>query len=458
MDYASALAYLESFINYERRPDADAQRVMKLERIEALLSELGQPQQHFPAVHLAGTKGKGSVAALVASMLQAAGLRVGLFTSPHLIDFRERIRLNGAMIPREEVAHRIATRIRPAIAAYQATSAYGPLTFFEVYTALAFDYFAAQSLDFAVVETGLGGRLDATNTVQPCVTAITTLGFDHTAVLGDTLPAIAREKAGIIKPGVPVVSAPQEPEALAVLREVCAVQRAELMVAGEQSLRWARLDSSAAGRTQRFSLQGLNAMYPDLELPLLGEHQLVNAGVAVGVVELLQRQGAPIPSQAIREGLAATSWPGRLQVVRERPWLVLDAAHNCDSARALRQALGQHFAYDRLVVIFGMYADKDAAAFAAELFPAASLVLVARTANNPRAAEPEDLAAQITPFCAEVRTQPSVAAALKEAQTQARATDLICVTGSVAFVGEAMKVLGLEVCEQPTLAGIARLT
>jgi len=442
MTYDQAVAYLNQFINWEPRLHQVRWEDFKLDRMWRLIELLGQPQEAFPSLHVAGTKGKGSTAAMMASLLQAADYRVGLFTSPHLVNFRERIRCQGEKIPPKVLAELVAGRLRPAVEEYQRNPEHGDLTFFELYTALAFLYFAAREVDFAVVEVGLGGRLDATNVLQPQVVVLTAISYDHTDLLGSTLTAIAQEKAGVIKPGVPVVCAPQPAEAQAVFQKACTEREAPLIQVPESAVTRRRLRSGG----QELDLQTTNGRkFAGLTLPLLGRHQAINAAVAVEAVCQLAATGAEIKEEAVRRGLAQVNWPGRLQVVREQPWLVLDGAHNGASAACLRQALREAFPYQRLWLILGTSVEKDVGAIAAEICPWAYETIATQVPNLFRAASAEQVAAQAAPYCRRLRQEPNVAAALRYALGQAAEKDLVCVTGSLYLVGEALQVLGVEV-------------
>jgi dihydrofolate synthase/folylpolyglutamate synthase len=411
MTYPEAVAYLESLVDFERlgfrRHFADT---VSLDTIRALLERLGNPQHGLPCVHIAGTKGKGSTAAILQSILTAAGLQVGLFSSPHLVSFRERIRLGQEMVSEEEIAWAVE-QVRPAIEQLREEGKLNPSTFFEAYTAMAYLLFRRRGVELAIMETGLGGRLDATNTCEPVACAITTLGLDHTEILGETLEQIAREKAGILKPGVPCVYAPQEPAAEAVLREVAAAVGARL--------------SRAA------------AVPGDIELSLFGGHQRINLSVALGLVELLREQGYVIPDEAIRDGCRNVRWPGRLQIVGEKPWVALDVAHNEAAARALADALPQMIQYDRLIAVLGLSAEKDAAAFCRVLAPLVEVAILTQ-AKIERALPVAELAQASEGLWRESVVAEDVATAMRLARERANEGDCILVTGSFYVVGEAM--------------------
>ena len=326
------MEYLNSFLNYEQVTAYRYPEVFSLDRMERLLDRLGNPHRRYPTLHVAGTKGKGSTCAFAASILRAAGLRVGLYTSPHLITFRERFRINGRPIPEEKLAE-VVGRIQP--------NAAPDLTFFEVTTACAFLYFAQERVDAAVVEVGLGGRLDATNLLMPEVTVITPISLDHMDKLGDTVEAIAREKAGIIKPGVPVVMASQPIEARRVFEET-AVGRGAPLHGVEKEVRSDEVILSLEGT--RCGIETPVRSYPDLQIPLLGRHQLSNAVAAIRAVELFaQRRGLSLTSRAVQEGLRQTEWPGRCQLIQGNPPILLDGAQNAASARVLKEMVAELF-------------------------------------------------------------------------------------------------------------------
>ena len=453
MTYPQAVAYLNSLVDYERSPDPRIAWQWNLDRMRALLRAVGSPHRSLKVVHIAGTKGKGSTAAMLAAIARAAGYDVGLFTSPHLICFRERIRLSGKCIPRADVARLTAT-LRPHIERLRCAGPFAP-SYFEAQAALAFLYFADQKADLVVLETGLGGRLDATNVVTPLACAITTIGIDHTAELGGTIAQIAAEKAGIIKRGVPVVCAPQPAAAAAAIRSVCEKKRARVFHV-KQSTGASRARSARTGNTlavwapadrgpegQKFTVRGLSGLYEGLFCPLAGSAQPVNAAVAVGLAELLVPKGFHITENHIRAGIRSVRWPGRLQTVAQNPRIVLDCAHDGISARALARDIAALFARTRVFLILGVSRDKNPRAIGRPLCPLAHSVFLT-AAPLPRAMEPEALSRSLSGLCARATTAPTVADALARVRSLARPDDLILVTGSVYIVGEAMKALGLK--------------
>ncbi len=434
MDYQAALDYILSFADYERAPRSSV--VFDLRRMEMLLARLGNPEAQSRTVHVAGTKGKGSTCAMISSILSSAGYRVGLYTSPHLLSFTERVQVDGSPIAREEFA-RLVGAIKPEVEIVNNLGAFGELTTFELLTALAFAYFREKAVDFQVLETGMGGRLDATNVVRsPEVCVITSVSYDHTDVLGNTLALIAGEKAGIIKPGTTVVCSPQFPEAMAVIERVCLERGARLVRVGSD-VTWRQEAFDTGG--QSFELKGLSGSYC-LSLPLVGEHQLENAAAAVAVVEVLSSRGAAVSSEAIAAGLARVHWPGRLQVLRREPWLVVDGAHNADSARRLAESLRRYFDFDHLFLIVGASSDKDIAGMVKELAALGGTV-IATCSRHPRAAAPEDLAAEFSRWGMTTVVAEDVAAAVDVALARAEPGDLVCATGSLFVVAEVMECL-----------------
>jgi dihydrofolate synthase/folylpolyglutamate synthase len=446
--YREALDYIYSLTDYEKQGFAAyAAENYDLARVRDLLGLLGDPQRTFDSVHVAGSKGKGSTAAMADSMLRAAGYRAGLYTSPHLHTFRERIRLDGNMISEAEVV-RLVQRIQPL-----ADRVVG-ITTFEVMTAMALSWFAQNEAEWVVLEVGLGGRLDATNVVVPAVTVITSISLDHMAILGETLALIAAEKAGIIKPGVPLVSAPQPAEALQVIEDTCARQGAPLTLVGRDWL-WERLDpapgmgaASLDGQWLRIGKAGQDPR-PDgpqqdpgaqwvepLWIPLLGEFQLVNATTAVATLQQIPKLQESLSAAAIREGLRSVHWPGRLEILGRQPLVVVDSAHNGDSARKLMAALPTHFAFERLIVILGASADHVTPDLLTAFLASADRGIVTR-ARHPRAAQQGWIQDQAAALGFRLETSEDVPHALGMALDGAGAADLVLCTGSVFVAAEA---------------------
>ncbi len=424
MSYRDALAYIYSFTDYEKMGFAAyAPQFYDLERMHRLLALLGDPQRTFQAIHIAGTKGKGSTAAMIEAVLRAAGYRTGLYTSPHMHTYRERIRANGGMISEADVV-RLVEEMQPLV------EQISDITTFEVMTGLALAWFAEQGVEWAVLEVGLGGRLDATNVVIPAVAVITSISYDHTAILGDTLAQIAAEKAGIIKPGIPVVSAPQADEALAVIEATCRQHSAPLILV-DRDWTWKATGSDLDGQT--FQIHHGQDAVGGLWLPLLGAHQLVNATTAVAA---LWTAGIDLPEAAIREGLRTVSWPGRLEILGRAPWVVADSAHNGDSAQKLMAALQAHFDFRRLIVVLGASADHATPELMQALLSRAAWAIATRT-RHPRAADPAWLQSRAEELGFRLEITGSVSQALDLALAQAGPDDLVCCTGSVFVAAEA---------------------
>jgi dihydrofolate synthase/folylpolyglutamate synthase len=442
MNYQQAEEYLVSYTDYEKVGMPHDPAFYDLRRVYELMARLGNPHLKAKSVHIAGTKGKGSTAAMVASVLKAAGYNTGLYTSPHLHTWRERIRVNGELISEEQFVS-IVERVKPEVEAVNSRARYGQITTFELLTALAFAYFAQEKADFQVMEVGLGGKYDATNIILPEVCIITSISYDHTDVLGKTLTLIATEKAGIIKPGSIVVTSPQPEEAFAVIEKKCADQKAKLIRVGTdvtyQGISF-NLDR------QTLEVKGRLGSY-EISIPLLGDFQLINAAAAVAALEVLVEKGFNISKGSIINGLEQVDWPGRFQVLSRHPLLVADGAHNADSAQKLRQALERYLKFNRAILIIGASNDKDIAGIAAELAPVFKQVIVTR-AHHPRVMAAERIITEFSQHGLEIRTAENVAEALKLALSQAGADDLVCATGSLFVVAEAIEAankLGLTV-------------
>jgi dihydrofolate synthase/folylpolyglutamate synthase len=422
--YNQTLDYLYSFVDYSLKHISElAKAEFNLDRMFALMEALGNPQEKYPIIHVAGTKGKGSVSALCASGLKVAGYKVGLYTSPHLWDYVERIQINGESILHEQLIE-LVEEIKPAVARIP------KLTTFEITTALGFLAFAKNGVNAAVIEVGLGGRLDATNVVTPTVSVITSLSYDHMAVLGNTLALIAGEKAGIIKEGIPVVSAPQAKEALDVLERVARERNCPFVLVGKD-IQFKRLESSLNGQSLSIT-DRLRHSTVDLQLPLLGEHQIENAAIAYTA---LKASKIPISNDAIQKGFAQVKWPARFEILRREPPVVIDSAHNRDSARRLRETLDEYFPDLPVILIFCALEDKDISGMLDELKPRLERVVATR-ADHPRAPSAEWMAEQVQKAGIPVEAVAPVTTALERALELAEAGKLVLAAGSVAFAGE----------------------
>ena len=418
-------------------------------RIAALVELLGDPQRAYPVIHVAGTNGKTSTARMIESVLRAAGLRTGLFTSPHLVDPSERIQLEGRPIDPDRLLQ-TWEEIAPYAQVVDANSVASgdvPLSFFEIATALAFAAFADAPVDVAIIEVGMGGTWDATNVADGSVCVITPIGMDHVDYLGDTLELIAAEKAGIIGPDVPVVIARQEPEALAVVLARCAEQGATPLVEDADFALVAR-DVAVGG--QVLTVRGLRGVIDQLFVPLFGEHQAHNATVALAAVEAFLSGVAALDHDLLREGLAGATSPGRLQVLRRSPTILADVAHNPHGAHALAASLTDSFTFASLVGVLGVLADKDAAGIVEALAPVLTDVVVTEP-RSPRALPADELAVIVREVLGDDRVSvvPDLAEALDAAAAVAEGradygTAGVLVTGSVVLVGEAMMLLGVD--------------
>jgi len=436
MTYVQALQYLDSFINFEQKMGALHSSDFKLERVVRLLEFLGHPQKKYKIIHVAGSKGKGSVCAMTASILKSAGFKVGLYTSPHLQDVRERIRilektnsggsLNDVfvdMISPSELCS-IIEEARPAIEKIRNQASLGRLTFFESYTALALYYFSREAVDYAILETGLGGRLDATNAVEADIAVITSISLEHTHILGTTCAQIAQEKAGIIKRrGQRVVVASQDVEVRDILQAHC-LQIGTNPLWVESYVKVGKITAGTSG--QELCLSTPKSQYHDLNLPLLGGHQVGNAATAVAIAECLKDESVNISEADIREGLASVFWPGRMEVVGADPVIILDGAHNPNSVRMLVRSVRSIFVCRKVVVVLGVCADKDVGGIESEIESLTQEIIYAK-ADHPRA----------YPF---LNALP-VSEAVDLARMRAGMEDVVLITGSIYVISEARQYL-----------------
>jgi dihydrofolate synthase / folylpolyglutamate synthase len=438
-----------------------------LAHMRVLLAALENPERRFPAVLIAGTNGKGSTAALLASILQASKLRTGLYTSPHLVRINERIRINGEEISDDEFAllHDVVDRTVERLVG-EGELPWHP-SFFEMLTAMAFEYFARRKVDLAVLEVGMGGRLDATNVIEPRVSVIADISLDHQKFLGNTVAEIAREKAGIIHPGGIVVTLPQQPQANDVIGNRILELGATTVSAvphvppvspgsdygdrahGKSATTKGKEDAERSDHRRpvwRYPLQVMGKKIL-VETPLVGRHQLRNVALAIATAEELSKQGFPITPGSIESGVRETRWPGRFQVIpaaNGAPEYVLDVAHNPAGAWALRSTLSGCYEDRRLICVFGAMRDKAIREMAEILFPIAERVIATR-AENPRSATPEEIREAASRTSAEIEAAPDVAAALAQARAAAGSSGVVVITGSIYVVGEAMRLLGASI-------------
>jgi dihydrofolate synthase/folylpolyglutamate synthase len=445
--YQDSLDFLYSFIDYSlKRNFRNAAEKFNLDRMRGFMHRLGDPQNDYGVVHVAGTKGKGSVSAFCANILKAQGYRTGLYTSPHMISFTERIRINGEDIPKADMVE-LVDALRPV------TEEMPEITTFELTTALAFLYFSRQKVDYAVFEVGLGGRLDATNIVDPIVSVITSISYDHTKILGDTLREIAGEKGGIIKPGKPVIVAPQKSEARLRLEEIAEERNAPLIQVGKDYL-YAADAHSLTGQTflvwtpdeqpmvDEFIESGGRDYWSPLRfhIPLLGAHQVENAATAYAALKTAEKYGLTLSQAAYQQGFSSVEWPGRLEVLRRHPPVVIDSAHNRYSALRLRQAMDDYFPGLPIVMVFGASEDKDITGMFQELLPRVRRVITTQSVH-PRAIDAEGLVALAhrsgRSASAIIPIETALATALEEAADEA----VVLITGSIFIAAAARELL-----------------
>jgi dihydrofolate synthase / folylpolyglutamate synthase len=433
LNYYQAEEYLNSFVNYEQIPGITyAQPGYSLSHVEELLNRMGNPHLAPSTVHIAGTKGKGSVAAMTAQVLIASGYRTGLYTSPHFFSLRERICVSGRMISETEFAAAMA-EIRPLIESMKREPSFRQLTYFEVLTALAFAYFRSEKVDFQVLEVGLGGRLDATNVAKPEVCIITSVSLDHIQILGKSVQDIAREKAGIIKTGCWVVLSPQPEEAASVIEKICRERQAKVVRVGKD-VSWRKISGDLA--RQSLVIEGRNGQY-HVDITLLGDYQLENAAAAVAALEVLASKGFAISPASIAEGLSRVKWPGRFQVLRDNPTVLIDGAHNVASMRRLVSNIRDYFGGKSIILVFGTSTDKDIPGIVDELVSILPQVIVVQ-ARHSRAAPHAVLAAEFSKRGIEAEIRQNTSDGLSRALSRADREDLICVTGSLFVVAEAL--------------------
>ncbi|MCH9023414.1 MAG: bifunctional folylpolyglutamate synthase/dihydrofolate synthase [Planctomycetes bacterium] len=432
--YKSALGFLFSAVNYENiNRYAYNEETFGLKRMRKLLSGLDDPHKKLETVHIAGSKGKGSVCTMLSEMLIANDYKVGLYTSPHILNLRERIQINGQMIS-EAAMVRMVKKIAPVVRQMSDD----PPTFFELLTAISFMHFVKEKTDIAVIETGLGGRLDSTNVLSPLVVGITNISVDHHRQLGDTVAKIAKEKAGIFKKSVPAISVMQDSDVMSVLRNSANQSGSSLVFTGKDIDFTCRFESSRSlGPHNRICLTTATSRFEHLPVPLLGEHQAVNCGLALSLLDSLKSCGYDIDDQLAIKGLSNTKLPGRMEIIRDEPRILVDAAHNAASIHVLIQAIGQHIPYDSMVMVFGCCEDKDVEGMLRELQYGADKVIFTRV-NSPRSVYPDVLAQRYTEICGKMcQTAANLKEAVRIASPAVSKGDLICITGSFYLVGEA---------------------
>jgi len=434
--YETALDYLYSFVDHSMtRALRYSPEKFNLERMVHLASLCGKPQNMYPSVHIAGTKGKGSTAAMIASCLIAAGYKVGLYTSPHLSEFTERIQVNGVEVRKNELAD-LVDWLKPF------ASQVPEITTFELATMISFKYFEQQKVNIAVVEVGLGGRLDATNIIDPLVSVITSLSLDHTNVLGDTIEKIAFEKGGIIKSNRPVVLAPQKESARKVIEKICGERNAELFQAGKDFY-GVISEHSLSGQeillrnSESLQFSDYKAEPLQVTLPLLGEHQLDNAVTAYGALQVISEKGFRISHRDYVNGFSTVQWPGRFEILKVRPTIIVDSAHNPDSTQKLRKTIEDYLPGKAIILIFGASEDKDVYGMFSALLPGVRLV-IATQSTHPRALEAEKIISIAEEFNTQAIIVKEVTHAFEKALELAGSEDVIVATGSL-FIAAAVR-------------------
>ena len=438
--YGQAIKYLFERTDYERQERLRYNvTTFDLDRMYKLLKGLGNPHKKTEMVHIAGTKGKGSTATMLARMVEANGYSVGLYTSPHVTSLHERIAINSEMVSRKEMLSLI-NRIHRTVE--KMAGGDDAPTFFEIMTALAFMHFADKDVDLAIIETGLGGRLDSTNVVEPSVIGITSISIDHQNLLGEDIGSIAKEKAGVMKKGIPVVTVEQDPQAMRALKRQASAVKAPLSVTGHDIDFSYRFESSREhGPHTRICVTTETSKFEHLRVPLPGEHQAINCGLALAMLDKLKNQGYEIDDKKAIRGLRKVHMTGRMEIIYNDPRILVDTAHNAASIRALIQAIGQHVPYDSMVVIFGCNADKDVRGMLQQLQFGADKVIFTRS-NSPKAVFPQDLAEMYDEVCGKMcQTAMSITEAIRTANSAVTREDLICITGSFYLVGQAKELL-----------------
>ena len=429
MTYQNALRYLDSFYDYEKKPSRKI-KFVNLNRIKKLARLFGDPQNTYKTIHITGTKGKGSTSSLLSNILLQAGFKVGLYTSPHISDLRERIKINNIEIEKKELV-RLVQEVKEKL---KSLSRPIRVSFFEIFTLIAFNYFKLKNVDFVIFEVGMGGRFDATNVINPLACAVTSVSYDHTRELGNRLVDIASEKVEIIKKGTFCISAPQNQEVMRIIKSKCLKEKVPFFSVGKDIKYKSRIFSS---KEEVFDLKGMLTRYDKLRLRLLGEHQLVNSSVAVGLAEILISRGYGISKSSIYKGIKNTILLARCEVLRGKPTVIIDAAHNRASIRALKETVIRNFKFKKLILVLSLSKDKNIEGICRELSSLADKIVITK-ANTPRAAEP----AYIKGFFKnkDVVIARDMPTAYNISKASADINDIILVTGSFYMVGEARKL------------------
>lgn len=432
MNYTEALDYIHGLQKFGIK--------LGFERINFLLEALGNPHEKLKAVHIAGTNGKGSTSAMITSILKESGFKVGQFTSPYLERFTERIQiyddnLEQNDIPEKEVIE-FVKNTKPILEKMK-KAGIGEPTEFEFVTAMCFSYFEKCKVDIAVVEVGMGGRLDSTNVIKPLVSVITPISLDHTGILGDNLKDISREKAGIIKPESSVICGRQPQEALGIIKNKCLEANSPFYIYGKD---FCAVEKEFDENGQVFDIYGINDNYHDVYIPLLGKHQQQNAANAVASIELLNLKGLQIDKASIYEGLKKVKWPGRMEILAKSPTVLIDGAHNPAGAEVLAETIKTFFKYKKLVLVIGVLADKDFTEIVSILGPLADKVVITKP-ESPRALEPERLRKEFEKFDCSVAVEPNIVKAVETGLSMAGQNDMVCFTGSLYLIGKVRSII-----------------
>jgi dihydrofolate synthase/folylpolyglutamate synthase len=407
-----------------------------LERVKRLLELMKNPEKKFKSILVGGTSGKGSTVTMISSVLQEAGYKVGTFTKPHLSSFTERIVVNKKRIPEDEVV-KIVNKIKSTTGVMKKDANFEHPTFFEIVVAIAFEYFTEQKVDFAVLEVGMGGRLDATNVVNPLVSVITNVSLEHTKILGNTVLKIAKEKAGIIKENGILITATEDDEVFSLFKKISEEKKSRISRVGKD-IKFKKIDSDLEG--QKFNINGLNGNYNNLHISLLGDHQLLNASSAIGAIEALRSHNIVIPKNAIKQGLKEVRWPGRLEIIQKYPFVVLDCAKDILAMKRLKESIEQNFKYKKMILVISVSSDKKIHSMMSEILPISDFVVITAHKVMNRALNPEILAEEVKKYSKDYIIVEDVKNAVREALSLSMKKDLILVTGSLFTVAEAREL------------------
>lgn len=426
MNYEQAIEYIEHTSKYGNNTGT--------KRVETILELLGNPHKELKCIHVAGTNGKGSTTAMISQILIESGYKVGMYTSPYLEEFEERIQINGENIPKDRLAS-VITKV--SVAVEKIVEEWGSPTEFEIITCAMFLYYYEEKIDYAVIEVGLGGRMDSTNVITPLVSVITSISFDHMGILGDTLEKIAYEKGGIIKEGVPVVLYPQEEEAENVIRDICSGKDSFLIKVDKYCVK--EVENLYNVKYQKFIITTEEKEY-NVQLSLLGVHQILNSAVVLNAIEQLQHQGVQIKEEHIKEGLKKVKWAGRMEIMQNNPMVLLDGAHNIDGINKLSENVKKYFKYNNLILIIGILADKQVEEMIKTITPLAHKV-IAITPHSYRAENAEKLGEIIKKYNNSYEKIEDYKEAYVKALSYCGKDDMVLVCGSLYMIGDMRKIV-----------------